>query len=183
MGYAHDAAGNLNWRTNNSLVQDFLCNPANELTNGHRISGSTLTVAGTTTSAATNVTVNNGPADLYKDYTFALGGFSVVNGANNFSAIASDSYSRRDTNTVSVNLPATNNYVYDGNGNLLSDGTRGFAYDDENQLIRVTVTNAWKTEFTYDGKPRRRVRKDFSWQSATWVETNKGRYIYYGVGV
>ena len=54
-------------------------------------------------------------------------------------------------------LPSTVTCTYDLNGNLTSDGTRAFAYDDENQLIRVTVTNSWKTEFAYDGKLRRRV--------------------------
>ena len=34
-------------------------------------------------------------------------------------------------------------------------------YDNENQMIRVTVTNSWKSEFTYDGRFRRRIRKEF----------------------
>jgi RHS repeat-associated protein len=62
----------------------------------------------------------------------------------------------------------------------LSDGTRGFDYDDENQLIRVTVTNGWKSEFSYDGRMRRRIRKEFTWQNSAWVETNEVRYIYDG---
>ena len=51
-----DAAGYLNFRTNNLLIQTFNVNSLNELTiitnNG------TFTVAGTTTVPATNVTVN-----------------------------------------------------------------------------------------------------------------------------
>ena len=73
-----------------------------------------------------------------------------------------------------------NSYSYDLNGNLLSDGQRGFAYDDENQLIRVTVTNVWKSEFTYDGKLRRRVTKDFAWIGSAWTQTNEVRYSYDG---
>jgi YD repeat-containing protein len=72
------------------------------------------------------------------------------------------------------------NYNYDLNGNLLTDGKRGFDYDDENQLIRVTVTNAWKTEFTYDGKMRRRIKKDYSWNGSSWLQTNEVRYVYDG---
>jgi YD repeat-containing protein len=53
-GYAYDAAGNLNQRTNNVLVQNFGVNNLNELSTVTR--GGTLTVAGTTTSPATNVT-------------------------------------------------------------------------------------------------------------------------------
>jgi hypothetical protein len=52
--------------------------------------------------------------------------------------------------------PAENNY-YDLNGNLTNDGTRNFAYDDENQLTSVYVTNVWRSDFVYDGKLRRRI--------------------------
>ena len=97
--------------------------------------GGTLTVAGTTTSAATNVMVNGSTADRYGDNTFALGGFSLADGTNTFTAVAADSLGRRDTNAVSVNLPATVSFTYDPNGNLTGDGRRIFAYDDENQLI------------------------------------------------
>ena len=55
-GYAYDAAGNLSVRTNNALVDVFTVNSLNELS--AESSGGTLTVAGTTTSPATNVTVN-----------------------------------------------------------------------------------------------------------------------------
>ena len=71
-GYAYDAAGNLNYRTNNALIQTFGVNNLNELTNATR--SGTLTVAGGTTSTATNVTVNGSSASRYNDNTFALGG-------------------------------------------------------------------------------------------------------------
>src|SRR5881409_60388 len=54
--YGYDYARNLNYRTNNLLNQTFGVNSLNQLTNATR--SGTLTVAGTTTSAATNVTVN-----------------------------------------------------------------------------------------------------------------------------
>src|SRR5256712_11216766 len=165
----------LNNRTNNALTQTFAVNNLNELTNVTR--SGTLTVAGTTTSTATNVTVNSTNAILYNDQTFALAGFTVTNGNNAYTAIAQDSYNRKDTNSVVFNLPSTVNYIYDLNGNLTSDSTRGFDYDDENELIRVTVTNTWKSEFTYDGKMRRRIRKEFSWQSSAWLQTNEVCYI------
>ncbi len=177
-GYAYDAAGNLNYRTNNALVQTFGVNNLNELTTITR--SGTLTVAGTTTGTATNVTVNSLTATLYGDKTFSKDGFTVTNGNNAFTAIAQDSYNQKDTNSVTVYLPATVTYLYDANGNLTSDGTRGFDYDDENQLIRVTVTNSWKSEFTYDGKFRRRIRKEFTW-SGSWVQTAEVRYIYDGM--
>jgi RHS repeat-associated protein len=177
-GYAYDPAGNLNYRTNNALLETFGANSLNELSTLSRTGA--LTVAGTTTSPATNVTVNSLGASLYADSTFARTNLSVASGNNTFTAIASDSYGRSDTNAVTVNLPASLNYIYDLNGNLLSDGFRGFDYDDENQLIRITVTNGWKSEFTYDGRMRRRIRKEFTWQSSAWVQTNEVRYLYDG---
>ena len=179
--YAYDTAHNLQTRTNNNLVETFNVNSVNELTTITRNTTNALTVAGTTTSQASSVTVNGLAAALYEDYTFAsTNAFTITNGNNTFTAIASDSYGRGDTNAVTINLPATNSYSYDTNGNLLSDGTRAFDYDDENELIRVTVTNAWKSEFTYDGRLRRRIRKEFTWQYGAWIETNEVRYVYDG---
>ncbi|HYG36840.1 MAG TPA: RHS repeat-associated core domain-containing protein [Clostridia bacterium] len=177
-GYAYDAAGNLNYRTNNALVQTFGVNSLNQLTTVARTG--TLTVAGTTTTNASSVTVNGWPASLYKDSTFALGGFSLPNVATNFTAIGQDALGRKDTNSISVNLPPSVSYQYDLNGNLTSDGTRGFEYDDENQLIRVTVTNSWKSEFQYDGKMRRRKRLECTWNGVTWVTNTIVHYVYDG---
>jgi len=181
-GYAYDAAQNLNRRTNNALVQAFGVDNLNQLTTATR--SGTLTVAGTTTAAATNVTVNGSVANRYADNTFALGGFNLTDGTNTFTAIAADSLGRWDTNTVSVNLPATVSFSYDANGNLTGDGRRIFAYDDENQLISVIVTNSTgsstKSEFAYDGKLRRRVRKDYTWSSGIWNLVSEIRYIYDG---
>jgi RHS repeat-associated protein len=183
LGYFYDAAGNLNYRTNNALVQTFGVNNLNELTSIGR--SGTLTVAGTTTSAATNVTVNTSNAVLYVDNTFASTNQTLTLGTNTFTAIARDSYGRVDTNTVSPSLPLADNMDFDLNGNLLQErstigGTnRVFAYDDENQLIAVWVTNMWMSQFTYDGKMRRRIRKEYTW-NGTWLQTNEVHYVYDG---
>jgi RHS repeat-associated protein len=134
-------------------------------------------IANTTAS----VTVNNTGASLYGDYTFAAQGLTLVDGNNTFTAIGQDSLGRKGTNAVTVWLPASATFQYDANGNLLSDGRRGFAYDDENQLVRVTVTNAWKTEFQYDGKMRLRVRKEYAWLSGAFTQTNEVHYVYDGM--
>ncbi len=180
-GYAYDAAGNLNYRTNNGLLGAFSVNNLNELTT--ETNGGRLTVAGTTTTPATSVTVNTSNAALYADSTFASTNQPWVNGANTYTAIAQDSYGRTSSNSVTVNLQATNSYSYDLNGNLLSDTNRNFAYDDENQLTSVWVTNIWREDFVYDGKFRRRIEKDFAWQSGTWIQTNEIRFIYDGNSV
>lgn len=176
LGYTYDAAGNLNYRTNNALIQNFSVNNLNELSTATR--SGTLTIAGTTTIPATTVTVNGSAANHYADGTFALAGFTVTNGSNVFTAIGWDNVGNVSSNTVAVNLPATNNFAYDLNGNLTNDGVRGFDYDDENRLIRVTATNSFKKEYVYDGKMRLRIRKEFSWNGGGWSETNEIHYIW-----
>jgi RHS repeat-associated protein len=178
LGYAYDPAGNLNCRTNNALVQSFGVNDLNELTTVTR--SGTLTVEGTTTSQATNVTVNSQTAALYGDSTFAATNFTLADGTNTFTAVAKDSYGRIDTNTSLSYLPSSISYTYDSNGNLTGDGSRCFAYDDENQLVSVWVTNAWRSDFSYDGRMRRRVRTEMSWNGSTWLTNQVVRYVYDG---
>jgi RHS repeat-associated protein len=84
---------------------------------------------------------------------------------------------------VSVTVIPTNTaYSYDLNGNLLSDGTRNFGYDDENELIAVWQANAWSNNFVYDGKMRRRIERDYIWNTGTsnWLQTNEVHFIYDG---
>jgi len=178
LGYAYDAAGNLNYRTNNVLVQTFAVNSLNQINTATR--SGTMTVAGTTTSAATNVTVNTLAAIRYADNTFARTNLTLSDGNNTFTAIAQDNAGRVDTNAVTVNLPATVTLASDKNGNLCTNGTRLLEWDDENQLTRVTEPNSWKSEFTYDGKMRQRVRKEYQWVGSAWILTAEVRYVYDG---
>jgi len=110
---------------------------------------------------------------------------SLADGLNTFTASAQDSSGRSDSSTAFATLPASANLIYDLNGNLRTNANnvltfRIYDYDDENQLIRVTEPASWKSEFTYDGKMRRRIRKEFTWQNAAWVQTKEVRYIYDG---
>jgi YD repeat-containing protein len=50
----------------------------------------------------------------------------------------------------SVTVNSVGAELYDLNGNLTSDGRLGYAYDDSDQLTRITATNEWKSEFGYD---------------------------------
>jgi RHS repeat-associated protein len=179
MGYGYDAAHNLESRTNNALVEAFSVNGLNELSNITRTG--TVTVAGTTTTLASSATVNGLAATTYNgDHTFVSAGFTLTNGSNIYTAIAANSLGQSSTNSVTCWLPATNSYTYDLNGNLLSDGNRNFAYDDENELISVWVTNVWRSDFVYDGRMRRRIHKEYTWSSGAWGETNEVHYVYDG---
>ena len=126
------------------------------------------------------MTVNGQTAALYSDATFAATNFTVVNGTNTFTAIAQDSYGRWTTNASVSYLPSPIAYTYDANGNLTGDGSRCFAYDDENQLTSVWVTNVWRSDFAYDGKMRRRVRTEFTWNGSAWLTNQVVRYVYDG---
>jgi len=173
--YVYDAAGNLNYRTNNTLVAGFSANAVNELTTV--TNGGRLTVVGTTTSIATNVAVNGTNALLYGDATFAATNMPLT---TTYTAVARDGYGRVNTNTATVSLATSVTFQYDANGNLTNDGLRSFAYDDENELSAVWVSNQWKSQFVYDGKMRRRIRQEYTWQSSSWVETNEAHYVYDG---
>jgi RHS repeat-associated protein len=175
VSYGYDGAGNLNFRTNDLAVRNFVTDKLNQLTNLNFISP--LTVSGVTTTNATNVTVNGIAATLNADGTYAAT-VPVGGTTNSLTAIGYERFGRRATNTANV---ATKTLQYDANGNMLFDGTRGFAYDDENQLTNIVVTNVWKSEVVYDGFGRRRIRKEFTWASSTWTQTNEVRYVYDGL--
>jgi len=96
----YDPAGNLQYRTNNQLTANFTVNSDNELT--ANTNGGKITVMGTTTSSATNVTVNlTNTAQLYGDWTFAATNFPIL---SSYSAVAKDKLGRVSTNTVNVDL-------------------------------------------------------------------------------
>ncbi len=165
-GFSYDAAGNLQYRTNSAMIQTFTMNGLNQLTNVTRTGN--LTIVGTHSPSATNVTVShngNTASNMFfwPDYTFVRSGYQLPDGTNTFVAVAKDALGRVDTNSSVVFTPTSANYFYDANGNLTYDGIKSLEYDDENQLIRVTATNAWKSEFVYDGKMRRRVRREYTW--------------------
>ena len=188
-GYAYDSAWNLRYRTNNALVQTFGVNNLNELTNATR--AGTLTVAGQSTllgAGLDHVTVSgtglsSGNAEVYADGSWARTNATLADGDNTYTATAVE-YAwlngRTAQDSVTVHLPATNTFVYDLNGNLRTNGTRVYDYDDENQLIRVTEPGTWKSEFSYDGLLRRRITKRFAWTGSAWLQTNEVRYIYNG---
>jgi RHS repeat-associated protein len=195
-GYQYDAAWNLQRRTNNALVQTFGVNNKNELTNATR--SGTLTVAGLASEprggdqswgyppGVSNVVVSGtglttGNANLYADGAWARTNASLADGNNSYTATAKDTFGRTASDSVSLSLPATINFQYDGNGNLTNDGRRVFEYDYENQLTNVYVASAWKSVFQYDAFGRRRVRKEYGWQSSAWVLTNEVRYVYDGM--
>jgi len=180
--YDFDEAGNLATRHNATLTQTFAANNLNQLSTINR--SGTLTAAGTANTLAQTVSVNNVGADLYTDDTFATtNGLTLTNGNNQLRFKATDAYSQSVTVTQVFNLPSSVSYTYDLNGNLISDGSRGYDFDDADQLVRITATNQWKSEFVYDAFGRRIVRKEFVWQSSAWSLKDEVHYVWLGMSV
>lgn len=173
-----DPAGNLRYRTNGGLVQTFNCDVLNQLTNVSR--NNMMTVSGATPAPVASVTVNGQAAERYGDFTFARTNVTLSEGNDTFTIVAQKPGGGSVTNTLTVNLPASVMLLYDSNGNLTNDGTRSFAYSLENQLTNITVAGAWKSDFVYDGLGRRRIERDYGWQSNQWSQTNELRFIYDG---
>jgi len=178
-GYGYDQAGNLLTRTNGVLVQAFVSDPANELTNITR--NTSLTFDGNGSTNLSSVTVNGQSTAIYRDQTFATtSGLALANGSDAFTVVAIDTLGNGLTNRFSAVLPLAQRLTYDLNGNLTSDGTRGFDYDDWNELVRVTTTNVWKTEYAYDGLRRHHARLEYAWQNGGWLLVNTCYYVYAG---
>src|SRR6266446_928269 len=165
----------LKWMVATTLVQTFVPDAVNQLSSAS--SSGTLTVGGQVTTTVCAVAVNGQAAVLYFGGPYAVTNLALVNGTNTFTAIAQDTYWRRATNIVNAYLPATASFQYDLNGNIKYDGQRAFDYDAENQLIRVTITNAFKSEWVYDGRFRRRIQREYQWQGNQWVKTNETRFV------
>ena len=157
------------------MLQTFIVDGANELTNVTRTG--TFTLNGATPAPASSVTVNGLAAQTYGDFTFAATNLALANGANTFTTIAQNVYGVLATNIPTVNLPSSVNLAFDNNGNLTNDGARTFTYDSENQLTNVFVTGQWRSDFIYDGLNRRRMERDYAWQGGQWLKTNEVRYI------
>ena len=86
----------------------------------------------------------------------------------------------------------TGSVGYDGNGNMtyLPPATNGYSassptltYDGENQLSSVVANYMWKQEFVYDGKMRRRIRREYTYSYPNWVLNNEVHYVYDGMRV
>ncbi len=75
-------------------------------------------------------------------------------------------------------------FSYDADGNLISDGTRAYAWDAENRLVSVTplapTSGAWRVRNGYDCSSRRAWRAADVWDGGAWVGVETNRYVYDG---
>ena len=181
-GYGYDLAGNMDWKTNGAMVQQFFYDNANQLTSA-RVFGSAISFYGSISNSPGSLTVNGQSATVNQDLTFTLNnGLPYNSGSNGFSMTMQMGPSTV-TNNFSINIPQNTQLAFDGNGNVLSDGQHGYAYDGDNQLISVTCTNQWQLRYVYDGFGRRRIRQEYEWINGQWLKGSETRFIYDGMNV
>jgi len=108
-------------------------------------------------------------------------GWNMLKRTNN---AAVTSYTINNLNQITADGGAS--WGHDNNGNLTFRPRSGgydlsYTYDDENQLLSVSSANLWRIEFTYDGRGRMRLRRDYTWSGTSWVFNTEVRYLYDGM--
>jgi RHS repeat-associated protein len=155
--YSYDPSANITSisRTKGSAaaqVTTFIPNDRNQITS---MSGPRPQLVQGYTNEPSNVTINGTRADN-ADHNQFTGKIDAAPGANTVTATATDMSANANTTTQSwdIDVPATQLFSYDANGNLLSDGTRSYTWDAVNRLASVSMgVDTWT--FGYDGLDRR----------------------------
>jgi RHS repeat-associated protein len=161
--YTYDAAGN---RTSeqidgNSVTSSY--NTNNQLSSQNQSGSWSLAFAGSLNKPGT-VTVGGNAAVMSNGQTNFRGTASVTPSnsvTNNVPIVATNLNGYATTNTFHVLVPtaASPTFAYDHEGNLLTDGTRTFAYDAKNEMTSIVYSagpySGTHTEFTYNGLGQR----------------------------
>ena len=152
------------------------------------------TVAGTSdvlgiANPTAGVTVNGNTANRHGEY------FHWPLAVNNSSALYTNVsvislYGGHETNSGYVQVPpATETYLHDADGNLVSDGLWTNTWDAENRLIKMESLSSYPTEgkrrltFDYDAQGRRirkQVWKNNVLNTLIWNQISDERFVYDG---
>jgi len=175
--FAYDATGNPLLQNRNGFL---LTNTFNELNqNVTSLWGGAMSVIGAINTQEADVTVNGSDAVVLDDMTFVAANLAISAGTNLFTAVVTDPFDRKATNTSEV-IVANHGYQYDLEGNLTNDGRFAYTWNDENRLVEVkdAASGSPVMECAYDGQGRRRERVTYADGLAT---TNK--YVYHNWAV
>lgn len=129
-------------------------NNVNELTS--IAAGGPVRFQASTNKALKTASVNSNPATLTSTKNFVRDE-SLSSGASAASVAATDGANNTKTNTyqVNVNPVSTQNFTFDANGNMTSDGTNTYKWDAENRLVEIDYPGSGnRSEFVYDGNRR-----------------------------
>jgi RHS repeat-associated protein len=183
--YTYDQVGNRLQEDRGQLDLTGSFNNLNQLT--HLNWSGKLDVVGS--SSSTNVLVQGYAAQVFTNNvpTNYIGGAGLHAGSNNIPIVAWVGTNATETN-MTVQMPPTlpQQFVWDLNGNMTSDGQRNFIWDNENRLIAIeTKANLGlpqlRSEFLYDAQSRRIQKKDMSgWRGSAYATTNITIYIWDG---
>ncbi|MBI3132210.1 MAG: hypothetical protein HYZ13_12895 [Acidobacteria bacterium] len=136
-------------------------------------------VSGATNSAIT-WTTTGGAVTADGQYTAPaqFGTFKV-----NAMSVEDPTVQAEATIVVSAMAGEDQDFTYDENGNLLSDGERSFEWDVENRLVSVTK-GTHRSEFEYDplGRRSRITEKDSDGQGG-WTTGSDKRYLWEGAEI
>jgi len=150
-----------------------------------------------TANGNSTVSVNNGVSARKGDYFYkelsvdnsaapVNAAVNVVGARNNFGAGGEDAVTEMGG---SVFVPqALENFTYDDDGNLTSDGRWNYTWDGENRLVSmeaiaaVPATAKRRLEFAYDWMGRRIQKKTYSWNQVTGSYKLEGpvNFVYDG---
>ena len=125
------------------------------------------------------VTVGGNAATVDVNNNFR-GTAAVTTGTNTVPVIATDAYSHVTTNRYQVVIPpASSAYTYDLNGNLTYDGSRTFAWDAKNQLVKITYADTSYFQFTYNGAGERVKIQEYD-NTGSHNLTSTKQYVWAG---
>ena len=159
--FTYDQVGNrLSKQQNSSQSNALVAGSFNNLNQLTALSGGNgkLQVSGTV-SKISKVTVLSGtnsyPATALWGTNFSAS-IAASLGTNTFTVVAQDANTNLVTNTYQIAVTAlegSRSFIYDANGNCLSDGQRSYQWDAENRLASVTVgTNVYSFGYDFAGR-------------------------------
>jgi YD repeat-containing protein len=148
-GYTYDKADNRTTERRDQVVSTGTFNNVNELT--ALSGGGVVGFTGTTTEEAA-VTVGGQAAQTSLVGTRFEKAVTLPAGTNTVTVAAVDPSGNTNSKNyrVVVGGGAAQSFTYDANGNMTSDGSRTYAWDAENRLIKITEGTK-TTDIEYDG--------------------------------
>ena len=189
--YSYDPVGNRLTTTHNSFTANYSStNSLNEY--GARDVPRTFDVAGATYYSPVTVSSSGGPTDIVSHTTTGNYYFDAYLLASSNNA-AYGIININDGHNPQLQLPAfvpktQEQFTYDADGNLTSDGLWNYLYDAENRVTFISTCSSAAAAlfpnvaygFYYDYLGRRYAKLVYSWNVTTWALQKSLQFTYNG---
>jgi RHS repeat-associated protein len=194
-GYTFDTLGNFKTTSVNGQSATYTPNDLNQYT--ERTVPAFLDVLGTTADAKAKVAANLAPAQrqgalFYKQLSTDNTAVSkwqpidVLAGEVGAGTGGADAITRQSGHLFLAKTPEE--FGYDFDGNLTSDGQWDYSWDAENRLVQMETISAavasgvpkQRLEFAYDAAGRRIQKKVSTWNGSVYVFASDTRFLYDG---